>query len=127
MKLHYAATALFVVLGLALTARAEDKKDVDKTKLLGKWECTEGPAHIKGATVEFLKDGKGKFFVKDKDGKEVTEDFTYACDADSVKVTHKDKDGKDVTMGHKITSLTAKELVVENDKGEVAKFKKKID
>ena len=125
MKLHHVATGLFMVLGLALMARAEDKKDVDKGKLLGKWECTEGPEHIKGASVEFLKDGKGKFTHKDKDGKEVTEDFSYAIDGDAVKVTHKDKDGKDVTMPHKITTLTAKEMVAENEKGEVAKFKKK--
>ncbi len=57
MKLHHVATGLFMVLGLALMARAADKKDVDKEKVLGTWECTEGPEHIKGATVEFLKDG----------------------------------------------------------------------
>ncbi len=125
MKLHHVATGLFMVLGLALMAQAADKKDVDKEKLLGKWECTEGPEHVKGATVEFLKDGKGKVTHKDKDGKEVTEDFSYAIDGDAVKVTHKDKDGKDVTMPHKITTLTAKEMVAENEKGEVAKFKKK--
>jgi uncharacterized protein (TIGR03066 family) len=125
MKLHHVATGLFVVLGLALMAQAADKKDVDKEKLLGKWECTEGPEHIKGASVEFLKDGKGKFTHKDKDGKEVAEDFSYAIDGDSLKVTHKGEDGKDVTMPHKITTLTAKEMVAENEKGEVAKFKKK--
>jgi len=108
MKLHHVATGLFMVLGLALMAQAADKKDVDKEKLLGKWECTEGPEHVKGATVEFLKDGKGKVTHKDKDGKEVTEDFSYAIDGDAVKVTHKDKDGKDVAMPHKITKLTDK-------------------
>ena len=75
--------------------------------------------------VEFLKDGKGKVTHKDKDGKEVADDFTYGIDGDSVNVTHKDKDGKDVTMPHKITKLTDKEMVAENAKGEVAKFKKK--
>ncbi len=125
MKLHHAAAGLFVVLGLALTARGADKKDVDKEKLLGKWECTEGPERIKGATIEFLKDGKGKFTHKDKDGKEVAEDFSYAIDGDSLKVTHKGEDGKVVTTPHKITTLTAKEMVAENEKGEAAKFKKK--
>jgi uncharacterized protein (TIGR03066 family) len=125
MKLHHAAAVLCAVLGLALTASAADKKDVDKLKLLGKWECTEGPKEVKGCVVEFLKDGKGKFTHKDKDGKDVTEDFTYATDGDAVKVTHKDKDGKDMTLTHKITTLTDKEMVAENDKGEVAKFKKK--
>jgi len=125
MKLHHLATALFLVLGLVVMAWAADKKDLDKEKLLGKWECTEGPEHAKGATVEFLKDGKGKVTHKDKDGKDVTEDFTYACDGDSVKVTHKGENGKEVTSAHKITTLTAKEMVAENDKGEVMKFKKK--
>ena len=94
-------------------------------KLLGKWECTDGPEHIKGGTVEFLKDGKGKATHKDKDGKEVTESFTYAIDGDAVKVTHKGEDGKDVTSAYKVKTLTDKEMVAENAKGEVAKFKKK--
>jgi uncharacterized protein (TIGR03066 family) len=123
MKLHHAATAMVVVLGLTLTARAEDKKELDAKKLLGTWVCTEGKG-IEGATIEFLKDGKGKVTHKDKDGKEVTEDFSYVIDGDAVKVTHKDKDGKDVTMSHKITTLTDKEMVAEHEK-EVVKFKKK--
>jgi uncharacterized protein (TIGR03066 family) len=123
MKMHHVATGLVVVLGLALTARAEDKKEVDVKKLLGAWVCTEGK-NIEGATVEFLKDGKGKVTHK-KDDKEVTEDFTYTIDGDSIKVKHKDPDGKDVTTAHKITTLTDKEMVGETDKGEVHKFKKK--
>jgi len=122
MKLHHAATALFLVFGLVVTARAAD---VDKEKLLGKWECTEGPEHIKGGTVELFKDGKGKITHKDKDGKEVTENFTYVIDGDTFKVTHKGEDGKDVTSPHKVKTLTDKEMVVENEKGDVAKFKKK--
>ena len=121
MKLHHVATALFLVLGLAVTARAAD---VDKVKLLGIWECTDGPEHIKGGTVEFLKDGKGKATHKDKDGKEVTVEFTYVIDGDGFKVTHKGEDGKDVTTARKIITLTDKEMVVEHEK-EVAKFKKK--
>jgi uncharacterized protein (TIGR03066 family) len=125
MKLHQLATGLFLVLGLVVTALAADKKDVDKEKLLGKWECTEGPEHIKGTTGEFLKDGKGKFTHKDKDGNETMGEFTYALDGDKLKVTHKDKDGNDVTESIKITKLTDKELVTETDTGEVAKFKRK--
>jgi uncharacterized protein (TIGR03066 family) len=125
MKLHQAAAVLCAILGLALIARAEDKKDVDKGKLLGKWECTEGPENTKGLMVEFLKDGKGKVTHKDKDGKDVMEDFSYAIDGGSIKVMHKDKDGKDVTSAYKITTLTDKEMVSESDKGEVMKFKKK--
>jgi uncharacterized protein (TIGR03066 family) len=126
MNVQRLGLAVCCILGLALTARAEDKKDVDAKKLLGTWVCTEGKG-IEGATIEFLKDGKGKVTHKDKDGKEVTEDFSYVIDGDTVKVTHKDKDGKDVTMPHKITTLTDKEMVAEHDKGEIAKFKKKLD
>ena len=122
MKLHHVAAALFLVLGLAVTARAAD---VDKEKLLGKWECTDGPEAFKGGTVEFLKDGKGKITFKGKDGKEVTENFTYAIDGDAVKVTTKGEDGKDVTSPHKVKTLTDKEMVVENDAGNIGKFKKK--
>jgi uncharacterized protein (TIGR03066 family) len=122
MKLHHVATALCLALGLVVTARAAD---VDKEKLLGKWECTDGPEHIKGGTFEFLKEGKGKATHKDKDGKEVTESFTYAIDGDAVKVTHKGEDGKDVTSAYKVKTLTDKEMVAENAKGDVAKFKKK--
>ena len=125
MKLHQAAAVLCAILGLALIARAEDKKDVDKGKLLGKWECTEGPENTKGLMVEFLKDGKGKVTHKNKEGKEVTEDFTYAIDGDKIKVTHKGQDGKEVTSAYKVLSLTDKEMLGENDKCEYAKFKRK--
>jgi uncharacterized protein (TIGR03066 family) len=125
MKLHHVATALVLVLGLVVTARAADKKDVDKEKLLGKWECTDGPERLIGCTVEILKDGKGKVTHKNKDGKEVTEDFTYAIDGDSVKVTHKGEGGKDVTSAYKVLSLTDKEMLGQDDKCEYAKFKRK--
>ena len=124
MKLHHLATALFLVLGLVVMAWAADKKDLDKEKLLGKWECTEGPEHAKGATVEFLKDGKGKVTLK---GSDKPEEFKYEIDGDSVKVTHKNQEGKEVMQAHKIKSLTDKEMVAENEKGEVSKFKKKLN
>jgi uncharacterized protein (TIGR03066 family) len=125
MRLHHAAVELLVFLGLALTARAEDKKGVDAKKVMGTWVCTEGK-NIEGATVEFLKDGKGKVTHK-QDGKDVTMDFTYTLDGDTIKVKHKDKDGKDVEMSHKITTLTDKEMVAENKEEGVHKFKKKLD
>ena len=125
MKSLQVATAIFLVLGLAVTALAADKKDVDKEKLLGKWECTHGPERLVGSTVEFLKDGKGKVTHKNKEGKEVTEDFTYAIDGDKIKVTHKGQDGKEVTSAYKVLSLTDKEMLGQNDKCEYAKFKRK--
>jgi uncharacterized protein (TIGR03066 family) len=124
MNARWLALTVGVVLGLALTAHAEDKK-LSKEKLVGTWVCTEGKG-IEGATVTFAKDGKGTVTHK-MDGKEVTEDFKYEIDGVTVKVIVKDKDGGEKTMPHKITTLTEKEMVAENDKGEVAKFKKKVD
>ncbi len=124
MNAQRLALAIFCFLGLAMVAHAEEKK-LDKEKLLGKWVCTEGK-EIEGATVTFAKDGKGTITFK-KGDKTETEDFRYEIDGITVKVIVKDKDGKDMTMPHKITSLTDKEMVAENDKGEIAKFKKKLD
>ena len=124
MKLQRLAVAVGLALGLAMAVHAEDKK-VSKEKLLGAWVCTEGK-EIKGFVVEFAKDGKGTV-THTKDGNTVKEDFRYEIDGDTVKVMVKDKDGSEKTMPHKITTLTDKEMVAENDKGEVAKFKKKVD
>ena len=123
MKLHHVATALFLFMGLVVAANAEEKKAIDKAKLLGTWECVEGK-EIEGAVVEFLKDGKGKVTLK---GTDKPEEFKYEIDGDSVKVTHKNQEGKEVMQAHKIKSLTDKEMVAENEKGEVSKFKKKLN
>jgi uncharacterized protein (TIGR03066 family) len=124
MNVQRLALAVCFLVGLAVTAHAADK--ISKEKLLGAWTCTEGPEHIKGATVEFAKDGKGTVSHK-QDGKTVKEEFRYEIDGDAIKVMVKDKDGNEQTMPHKITKLTDKEMVAENDKGEVAKFTKKTD
>jgi uncharacterized protein (TIGR03066 family) len=124
MKAQRLALSVGIVLGLAVVAHAADKK-VTKEKLVGAWVCTESK-HIEGAIVSFAKDGKGTVIFK-MDGKEVTEAFKYEIDGDNVKVIVKDKDGTEKTDLHKITTLTDKEMVAENDKGEVAKFKKKVD
>jgi uncharacterized protein (TIGR03066 family) len=123
MNAQRLALMIGCVLGLAVAAHAADK--ISKEKLLGAWLCTEGK-HIEGAVVEFAKDGKGTV-THTKDGKTVKEEFRYEIDGDTVKVMVKDKDGNEMTMPHKITKLTDKEMVAEDDKGEVAKFKKKTD
>jgi uncharacterized protein (TIGR03066 family) len=124
MNAQRLALSVGIVLGLAVVAHAADKK-VTKEKLVGAWVCTESK-HIEGAIVSFTKDGKGTLTFK-MDGKELAEAFKYEIDGDTVKVIVKDKDGTEKTDVHKITSLTDKEMVAENDKGEVAKFKKKVD
>jgi uncharacterized protein (TIGR03066 family) len=124
MNVHRLALAVCFLLGLVLAAHAEDKKGV-KEKIVGTWVGTEGK-NIEGAVITFGKDGKGTATHK-MDGKEVTEDFRYEVDGDTLKVIVKDKDGAEKTMPHKIKSVTDKEMVAENEKGEVAKLKKKTD
>ncbi|SRR6266851_1742115 len=124
MNAQRLALAVCFILGLALTANAEDKKGV-KEKILGSWVVTEGK-NFEGAVVTFGKDGKGTLTHK-VEGKDVTQDFRYEVDGDTLKVIVKDKDGNEMTLPHKIKSVTDKEMVSENDKGEVAKLKKKTD
>jgi uncharacterized protein (TIGR03066 family) len=127
MNVQRLALAVCFVLGLAIAAHADEKKDAtNKEKILGTWLGVEGPEHIKGATIKFAKDGKATVTHK-QDDKTVTEDFKYEVDGETITVIIKDKDGNEQTMKHKIKSLTDKEMVAENDKGEVAKFKKKTD
>jgi uncharacterized protein (TIGR03066 family) len=124
MNAQRLALSVCFIFGLAVAAHAEEKK-LSKEKLVGAWICTEGKG-IEGATISFTKDGKGTVAFK-ADGKEVKEDFKFEIDGDTVKVTSKGPDGKDETTPYKIKTLTDKEMVSENDKGEIAKFKKKID
>jgi uncharacterized protein (TIGR03066 family) len=109
------------VLALSAAVLADDKKDKEtKQKLLGTWIGLEGPGDTKDAVLELAKDGKGTLATNGN-----KRDFTYEVDGDTIKATGKDKEGNERTQSYKITKLTAKELEVENDKGEAAKFKRK--
>jgi uncharacterized protein (TIGR03066 family) len=116
------ALAACFILGFAMLIHADDKKDSNKEKILGTWIGLEGPGDIKDAVVEFTKDGKGALTTNDN-----KRDFTYEVDGDTIKATAKDKEGNERKQTYKIKKLTAKELEVENDKGEAAKFKKKSE
>jgi uncharacterized protein (TIGR03066 family) len=124
MNAQRLALSVCVVFGLAVAAHAEEKK-VSKEKLAGAWVCTEGKG-LEGATISFTKEGKGTVTFK-MDGKEVKEGFKYEIDGESVKVTSKGQDGKEETKPYKIKTLTDKEMVSENETGDIYKFKKKID
>src|SRR5438445_809399 len=63
--------ASLLVFGLTL-AYGDEKKDDNKTKVVGVWEVVKGEAP-KGATVEFTKDGKVKIAFE-AEGKKITID-----------------------------------------------------
>lgn len=121
VSLTLAACAL-----LTLSARAEDRKPASKAdKLVGTWEVVKGhlPA---GATAAFTKDGK-LTISGEREGKPFKVVGTYKLDSDKIQTTAKGTDGKERTHTHTIKSLTDKELVVEDDKGESITFKRKAD
>jgi uncharacterized protein (TIGR03066 family) len=122
MKTLTLALASLLVFGLTL-AFGEDKKDDNKTKIVGVWEGVKGDA--KGATVEFTKDGKIKINLE-ADGKKITIDGAYEMEMDgaSIKTTLKGPDGKEHKETMKIKKLTDKELVTEDEKGKEDEFKR---
>ena len=116
----------FLTLGLVAGVRAEEKKaETNKEKLVGAWEVTkseEGAPPI-GSVVEFAKDGKMKVTIK-RDDKESTVAGTYTIDGDKISVTlkHGDKEDKHTVT---IKKLTASEMVLTNEMGKTAEFKRK--
>jgi len=88
-SLRLSVAALFAF-GLASVAAAEEKKDDNKTLIVGVWELTKGESLPPGATVEFTKDGKMKLTVEPEKGKKITIEGTYEVKGDSVLLTMKD-------------------------------------
>jgi uncharacterized protein (TIGR03066 family) len=121
MKTIAFGLAAFLIVGLT-AAYGADKKDDNKTKIVGVWEVVKGEAP-KGATMEFTKDGKLKFTVE-VEGKKVTVEGTYEVDGESIKTVGKGPDGKEHKETAKIKKLTDKELVIEDEKGKTDEFKR---
>jgi len=113
--------AAFLFVGLT-AAYGADKKDDNKTKILGVWEVAKGDLP-KGSTMEFTKDGKLKVTI-DVEGKKVVVEGTYEVDGDSIKTTGKGPDGKEQKETVKIKKLSDKELVTEDEKGKTDEFKR---
>jgi uncharacterized protein (TIGR03066 family) len=82
--------------GTNLTHADGDQK-VDKGKIVGKWEVaeTEEPL-LKGAAVEFTKDGKITLKLKFGD-KEIPVEGKYEISGSDLKVTTKGQDEKEKT------------------------------
>jgi uncharacterized protein (TIGR03066 family) len=117
--------ASLLVLGLTM-AYGEDKKDDNKTKIVGVWEVVKSEASNgpqKGATVECTKDGKFKLTFEEN-GSKTTIEGTYKVDGDSVKSESKAPDGKEHKETLKIKELTDKKLVLEDEEGKQVEFKR---
>ena len=123
MKSFRTAVAFCAVLALAGSSFAEEKKDSNKTKLVGVWEVTKSEGAPPGSTVEFTKDGKMIVTMK-VDDKPVKVEGTYAVEGDSIKSNLKVND-KEMKETVKIKKLTDKELVTLDEKGKTDEFKKK--
>jgi uncharacterized protein (TIGR03066 family) len=109
---------------LGVTAvRADDKKDLDKDKLVGTWEVTKGETLELGSTCEFTKDGKLTFVIKEK-GQTNKLEGTYKIDGQAFKATLKFGD-KEATQTLKVPTLTDTELVMVDENGKKDTFKKK--
>jgi len=106
---------LAVVLVLAATAGAEDKKGekIDGKKLVGKWAPKGLPEGVK-VLVEFTADGKASMSSEFGDKKDKTEG-TYKLDGNKLTLTKKVGD-KDEAKMMTVTKLTDEEMVMKNDK-----------
>ena len=106
---HAVATAA-MVLFIGALATAEDKPEIKKDKIVGRWKVIEGLP--KGSTVEFTKDGKLTLTV-DMDGNKMTIQGTYSIEGDKLKSTLKvgdndvdDEDTIKVLSDDKLTLIT---------------------
>ena len=109
-------------------AKEEGKnKAADNAKqIVGKWDLVKATDLPKGtkATAEFTKDGKIKFDLEVM-GQKVSAEGTYKIDGDKLTTTLKGPDGKEKTETDKIKKLDETTLIFEDDKGQVAEFKRK--
>jgi uncharacterized protein (TIGR03066 family) len=103
MKVVQLSLIYLTVVGMSV-ARADEKKDLDKTKLVGTWEVTKGETMPVGSTAEFTKDGKLKLVLKNGD-KTLTIEGTYKIEGQAFKSTL-NVEGKDHTETIKVPTLT---------------------
>ena len=107
---------------------ADDNEDAATTKkLLGVWELTKSdvlPEAAGNMTAEFTKDGKitlrGKLAEK-----KINAAGTFQVKANTITTTIDYGVGIAKSETGKIKKLTEKELIIEDDKGKVDKYKRK--
>jgi uncharacterized protein (TIGR03066 family) len=113
------ALAGAVILGLTMVAAAGG----DTAKMLvGVWQIVKSQDAPPGATVEFTRDGKMKLRAK-VGANEMKVDGTYEV-KDNAIVSKLTFGGQTKTESTKISKLTAKELVVIDDKGKTEEYKR---
>lgn len=123
MKRVFAVALGLAVLGLAGTAGAQDKKDDNAAKIVGKWEVTKSGSDLPaGSTIEFTKDGKMTAVVK-ADGQELKLDGTYKVEKEKLTVKLKLGD-QEMEEAVTIKKLTDDALEVEDKDKKVDVFKK---
>lgn len=123
MKRLFAVALGLAVLGLAGTAGAQDKKDDNAAKIVGKWEVTKSGSDLPaGSTIEFTKDGKLTAVVK-ADGQELKLDGTYKVEKEKLTVKLKLGD-QEMEEAVTIKKLTDDALEVEDKDKKVDVFKK---
>jgi uncharacterized protein (TIGR03066 family) len=118
--------ALALAVSFAGLARAEDKKEFDKTKLIVTWNIIKAEGAPVGALVEFAKDGK-MIVSFEMDGKQIKVEGTYKLEGDKLH-TVMSFEGNEMKDVDTIKSLTEDKLslIDKDDKpAELEKVKKK--
>ena len=124
MKRLNAIVIGMIALGLAGSARADDKTDDYAKKIVGKWELTKAGGDVPvGSIVEFTKDGKLSATIK-ADGMEIKLEGTYKLDKDKLALTIKVND-QTVEETVTIKKLTDEVMELEDKDKKVDVFKKK--
>lgn len=123
MTLLRIGLAGLLLVGVTAMVRADDKKDLDKDKLVGTWEVTKGETLPVGSTCEFTKDGKLILTIKEK-GQSQKIEGTYKIEGQAFKATLKLGD-KESTQTLKVPTFTDKELVMVDEQGKKDTFMKK--
>ena len=115
--------AALLFLGV-LAVRADDKKDLDKNKLVGTWVVTKGQTLEPGTTWEFTKDGKTTVVIQNPNGTTTRFEGTYKIMGQGFKITGK-LAGDDYEETLKVPTLTDKKLVLVDEDGKEDTFEKK--
>ena len=124
MKRLNAIVIGMIALGLAGSARADDKTDDYAKKIVGKWELTKAGGDVPvGSIVEFTKDGKLSATIK-ADGMEIKLEGTYKLDKDKLALTIKVND-QTVEETVTIKKLTDEVMELEDKDKKVDELKKK--
>jgi uncharacterized protein (TIGR03066 family) len=123
MKSIRIAVAMLALIGIAVSlTHAQEKKDVDKAKIVGKWKVIKAEGVPPGTIVEFSKDGKLKISIE-ADGMKLELSGTYKVEGDKLQTALKvgDKEEKDEDT---IKTLTDDKLSIIDKDGKGAELER---